>query len=144
VRLILWACVVGCGGKSDGGPPPLPVFADTGAAGDSDDGTPDDSGEGGADSGEPFCADAPLVNWVNFGEGFILEACQGCHATETPNRYGAPEDVVFDTVALAWEEADRILARAGGDYPTMPPLGGSSADDRLKLRYWLECAIPGT
>ncbi|MCB9797724.1 MAG: hypothetical protein H6741_33960 [Alphaproteobacteria bacterium] len=42
----------------------------------------------------------------------------------------------------AWQE--RILARAAADAPTMPPAGGTSEDDRTRLRWWLECAEPGT
>jgi len=146
VRLTPLLFVLACGGKSSGGPPPLPMFSDSGLAADSGDGgaQTDDSGGSDSGSGVDFCADAPLVNWVNFGEGFLMEACQGCHASGSPDRYGAPEEIVFDTVAQAWSQADRILARAGGAVPTMPPLGGTTEDQRLKLRYWLECADSGT
>ena len=131
--------LLGCGDKSSD-PPPLPEFDVTDAA--TDTGTDLDTG----DTGEPapeFCDDAPTLTWNNFGRGFILEACQGCHATDVPDRYGAPEDVVFDTVEVTWAQADRILARATGEYPSMPPLGGTHATDRAKLEYWLRCSEPG-
>jgi len=136
--VVLW---LGCGGKAMD-PPALPVFHD--------DATPTDSGDLNHDSADPsdpdpdFCEDAPLLTWANFGQGFITEACQGCHASATPDRYGAPESVTFDTVTQAWNQADRVLARAAGDYPSMPPLGGTSADSRLKLAYWLMCGESGT
>jgi hypothetical protein len=136
---ILLLLLLGCASKSSD-PPPLPDFGDEG---DQD----TDLGGDTADTAGPepdFCDDAPVLTWNNFGQGFITEACQGCHAGDTPDRYGAPEDVLFDTVAQAWDRADRILARASGDYPSMPPLGGTNADDRLRLEYWLRCADPGS
>jgi uncharacterized membrane protein len=85
------------------------------------------------------CADLPVLTWDNFGQGFLIENCQACHASSSPNRNGAPEDVTFDTEeqALAW--ADAILATAGGEAPRMPPEGGVSDDDRQRLEIWLNC-----
>ncbi len=138
----LWLLLLlGCGGKDGGGPPALPQFQDTSSDSDSGmDGTDTAVPE---DTGVDFCEDAPVVTWNNFGQGFITEACQGCHASNTPDRYGAPETVVFDTVEVTWQQADRVLARATGDYPTMPPLGGTLQSDVQKLEYWLRCAEPG-
>ncbi len=90
------------------------------------------------------CGDVPAVDWDNFGQGFLLEACQGCHATTTADRYGAPEDVSFDTVEQAWLHAEEILNVAATDDPSMPPRGGVEDDDRVRLRWWLECGTPGT
>ena len=96
------------------------------------------------DTADPFCAEAPVVTWNNFGNGFLRESCQGCHASTTANRYGAPEAVTFDTVEQAWSWSARILARSGVEDPTMPPAGGVREEDRLLLVYWLTCATPGT
>lgn len=93
---------------------------------------------------DPFCEDAPVVTWNNFGQGFVKESCQGCHASTAANRYGAPEEITFDTVELCWEFAGAILATATGDAPTMPPAGGVREDDRQRLAWWLRCAEPGT
>ena len=90
------------------------------------------------------CETLPVVNYANFGEGFITHYCQGCHAGSAPNRFDAPENVTFDTVEDVWTHADRILARAAVDPPTMPPSGGTSEEDRTKLSWWLTCAEPGT
>jgi uncharacterized membrane protein len=133
----LFLVLLGCGGKSTGAPP-LPFLG-----GDGDDtAASTDTGQGAAPSPD-FCDDSPVLSWENFGRGFVLEACQGCHAATAPNRYGAPEEVHFDTAAQTWELAERVLARAAGDYPSMPPLGGTGADDRLLLEYWLSCGEEG-
>ena len=85
------------------------------------------------------CADAPVVTWNSFGEGFLRENCQSCHASTAPDRHDAPEETVFDTLEDALANADRILARATGDDPTMPPEGGVDEDDRARLEIWLTC-----
>lgn len=109
----------------------------------------DDAGESGGSTKDSAattgtCAEAPIVNWNNFGEAFLIHQCNGCHAATTPERYGAPADVSFDTVEQAWAWAPRILARATGDTPSMPPRGGVSDDDRQRLVWWLSCAEAGT
>jgi uncharacterized membrane protein len=89
------------------------------------------------------CEGEPVVAYNNFGHGFLLTYCQGCHAGSAPERYGAPEAVTFDSVEEAWSWSDRILARtveAGG----MPPAGGVSAEELLLLESWLTCGAPGT
>ena len=106
---------------------------------DSDPPTPIDSG----DTGD-FCDDVATVTYNNFGQGFMTENCQGCHASTAPNRYGAPEEVSFDAVEDCWTWVDRILARSTGDSPSMPPQGGVSDDDRIRLSWWLRCADFGT
>jgi hypothetical protein len=123
-----------CGGADGGKAAASEEGSDTGAE-DQGDGAIDDTGA---------CADVPLVNWDTFGAGFMLHHCQGCHASTTPDRYGAPADVTFDTKADAWAWRDRILERSAVDPPTMPPAGGTSADDRVRLRWWLTCAPEGT
>ncbi len=109
-------------------------------------GCPAPNDTGSADSGgrDAFCQDVPLVDYNNFGEGFVLANCQGCHATTTVNRYDAPENVTFDTVDQVWTWSPNILAIATGDTPAMPPRGGIEPDDRTRLEWWLRCAPPGT
>ena len=112
---------------------PIAIFAFVAGCGEKD--APDTA---------DFCADVPAVTWNNFGHGFILENCQGCHAFTSLNRYDAPEDVYFDTVEDAWTWSDRIVIRSTGADPTMPPNGGVHADERTKLEWWLLCAEYGT
>lgn len=85
------------------------------------------------------CAEAPVLTWANFGDGFVTENCQACHASTTPDRRGAPQTVTFDTYEDTMAHRDRILARSGGDDPTMPPQGGVDAAQREKLTLWLTC-----
>lgn len=132
--LLVLACAPRADDADDGAQPP-----DSG-------GTPiqgDTSGDTSGDSGDP-CAGVPLVNYATFGQGFMSTHCQGCHASTTANRYGAPEDVVFDTVEQVWEWAPLILVMAVGKEPDMPPAGGVTEDDQTRLRWWLDCGEPGT
>jgi len=100
-----------------------------------------DSGTPDIDTGEldPLCVDAPVVTWSSWGEGFVSQNCQSCHRSTSTDRRGAPEDIIFDTEEDALSQADRILARAAGNEPTMPPSGGVSEDDRYLLEVWLTC-----
>lgn len=87
------------------------------------------------------CETAPVLTWANFGEGFLLDNCQACHASSAADRHGAPTQVVFDTLddVRAWE--DRIMARAGSELGGMPPAGGVSETDRELLLAWIQCSL---
>ncbi|NUO51146.1 MAG: hypothetical protein HOV80_19995 [Polyangiaceae bacterium] len=82
----------------------------------------------------------PVLTWEGFAQGFLITHCQGCHASTSPDRHDAPENVTFDTEeeALAWKE--RILTTAGTEPYTMPPAGGPTPEDRERLVAWLTCA----
>lgn len=98
-------------------------------------------GDDGGDSGalDPLCQDAPVVTWEYWGQGFLTESCQSCHASTSADRNGAPAAVVFDTEADVWSHRAAILETATGAEPTMPPRGGLSDDDRDLLEIWLRC-----
>ena len=96
-----------------------------------------------ADSTDPRCVGAATLDWDNFGHGFLTVQCDGCHASTAADRYGAPEDLTFDTVDEAWSHADSIVGVATGEAPIMPPRGGVSEDDRVRLGWWLLCGVPG-
>lgn len=98
-----------------------------------------DGESGGAETG--LCADAPVLMYANFGEGFLIENCQSCHASASGDRNGAPEGVVFDTLADVVSQSALILDVATGDDPSMPPQGGVDEEDREKLEIWLTCWI---
>ena len=96
------------------------------------------------DSGDP-CADVPVVNYDNFGQGFMSLYCEGCHGSEAEDRHGAPESVTFGSVTEVWAHSAQVLALAADvEAPTMPPGGGVPADERIKLYWWLSCATEGT
>lgn len=85
------------------------------------------------------CAEQPVLTWENFGDGFLTENCQACHASTSTDRRGAPAGVVFDTYGDAMAHRNRILARSAGEDATMPPQGGVSEADRERLAIWLTC-----
>jgi len=91
------------------------------------------------------CSDVPVVNYDNFGQGFIGLYCEGCHSADAEDRHGAPETVTFATVDEVWAWSEQILALAADlDDPAMPPGGGVPDDERTKLNWWLSCAPEGT
>jgi hypothetical protein len=103
---------------------------------------------GGSDSGDPDggaidCEDEAAVSWINFGQGFFIENCFGCHHAETPDRYGAPEEILFSHVDDVWDQKGMVLMVSAGANPTMPPNGGTTDLDRRKLEIWLTCGEPG-
>ena len=100
---------------------------------------PEALGSNTGDTGVDPCADAAITTWETFGAGFVTQHCQPCHASTTNERQGAPDTVTFDTEEEVLAQADRILARATGDDPDMPPEGGVGADDRYLLEVWLSC-----
>src|SRR5690606_4532806 len=88
----------------------------------------------------PACGeDVPLVSCETFTQGFLSTHCQGCHASTTPDRQGAPDGVTFDTEESAIALGEAIRRVAASDAPTMPPNGGPSAEDRHKLELWVTC-----
>lgn len=89
------------------------------------------------DSATASCDDS--VTYETFGRGFMTQHCQPCHASTTAERNGAPAEVVFDTEDDVRTWSDRILARATGPTPDMPPRGGVSDDDRVLVEQWLTC-----
>lgn len=90
---------------------------------------------------EPARCDTSYLDYGNFGEPFALDWCRGCHSSSVPAgmRQKAPMGVNFDTHADVQQWKERILIRAGGNAPTMPPAGGPSADERALLAEWLAC-----
>jgi len=88
-----------------------------------------------------WCADAPITTWNNFGEGFLVENCQPCHASTSVDRHDAPLSVTFDSPNEVAAHRARILVNATGDEPEMPPAGGVSEEDRARLEAWLSCAF---
>ncbi len=104
---------------------------------------PTGGGGGAGGQGPDPCEEAPVITWDSFGEGFLTGNCQPCHASTSLDRHDAPPAITFDDRELALALGARILARAGGDAPTMPPGGGTSPLDRERLRIWLTCWEPG-
>lgn len=85
------------------------------------------------------CGDGPVLTWANFGDGFMTERCQTCHAEASPDRRGAPDAVVFDREADVRSQVGAV--RAAVDGGTMPPGGGLTEAERALLERWLVCDL---
>ena len=46
------------------------------------------------------CSDGLYVTYDSFGRSFMATHCQGCHASSSLYRYGAPTNVIFDSEEL--------------------------------------------
>lgn len=91
--------------------------------------------------GDIVCDESPVITYDTFGAGFLATYCNGCHGGQVVDRKGAPPEVVFDTREQASAFADRILARRmppEGTMP-MPPAGGVTLEDDVRLHIWLTC-----
>ena len=81
---------------------------------------------------------APGPTWDNFGHAFFISRCQSCHASTTPNRFGAPIAVTFDSesqvVGQKVQVFDAVITNQ-----TMPIGGGVPTEDLDKLTKWLNC-----
>ena len=90
------------------------------------------------------CETATYLRYDNFAAGFSASWCRGCHSSSVPDggRQDAPRDVNFDTEEDLAKWRDRILVRATGDRPTMPPAGGPSEEERQLLLEWIDCGMP--
>ncbi len=86
------------------------------------------------------CAAEVDVTWQNWGKGFFLTYCSGCHAETALDRHGAPDAVVLDTLSEVRDWADRIDQRTLIDQD-MPPGGGVLTQDQELLAVFLACAL---
>ncbi len=94
-----------------------------------------------SDSGvSEACDDVPHVTWEDWGWGFMMTYCQGCHASTAPYRYGAPTGVAFDTEADAQTWSERIRVRTL-EQQDMPPAGGIPSEELAVLTWWLDCGL---
>ncbi len=76
--------------------------------------------------------------WANFGDPFFLTYCDSCHAETSPNRFGAPDGLYFDTEAEVLTDAAAIRS-AVIDNQTMPLGGGLPPEDLATLDNYLSC-----
>lgn len=102
-----------------------------------------------ADDGEALpppdsaqCQQSALT-YQNFAAPFIITWCRGCHGAGLPvtMRQNAPAGVDFDTAEQVRTAQGRILARATGSAPTMPPAGGPSDEERALMAEWISCGM---
>jgi mono/diheme cytochrome c family protein len=123
---LLPALLIACGGDAGDAPPPPGGTADSGS-------TP-------AGVDDTACGGAPDVSWQGWGRGFMATYCDGCHAADTSDRHGAPEDVNFDTLDQLRAQAERVRVRTL-ENQDMPPGGGVIDDDLWLLDAFLACGL---
>ena len=91
-----------------------------------------------SESLEMECETAPYVTWDNWIKGALSAHCQGCHATTSLYRYGAPENVYFDEEEDALDWLERIDVRVLEEQ-TMPPAGGLLPEELVLFEIWVRC-----
>lgn len=79
--------------------------------------------------------------WADFGDTFLRDWCRSCHSADSPNRYGAPEGMDFDTLedVHTWEGPIRSSVI---EDESMPLGGGISDAERAEFGAWLDCGAP--
>ncbi|MBM74892.1 MAG: hypothetical protein CMK59_05790 [Proteobacteria bacterium] len=89
------------------------------------------------DSSSP-CYGAEQVEWNYWARGFFDTYCRGCHSSTTVNRFGAPDNINFDSEAEVLSQAnaiyDSVILRQ-----SMPKGGGLEDKDMESLRVYLQC-----
>ena len=83
------------------------------------------------------------LTYESFGKDFLDRRCQTCHASDSPNRKGAPSSFTFGSRSDVEKHLVRIFERSAAENDTMPP----GPDDppllqRMKLAEWLACGAP--
>ena len=138
ITLSLGALVVGCGELDDEwtSQDQSDHVSDTSLNGESDTHQALDT----SSSGRLSCEESPIITWSTFGQGFMTNYCQGCHASATNHRYGAPTGISFDTLDEVIPYRERLLTIITGEEATMPPGGGINDLDVKRLVIWLTCA----
>jgi uncharacterized membrane protein len=88
------------------------------------------------DTSSENCSLTPT--YEEWAYGFFRGKCQSCHASNTTERYGAPEHITFDNYEQIqiWIEAieQTVLINQ-----TMPPSGGITDEETILLQQWLSC-----
>ncbi len=88
-------------------------------------------------------ARTPALSYDNFAQPFMSKNCTGCHHSEVKgeDRKGAPAGIDLNTFDDVQTWGYIVHARTLGDEPTMPPGGGLTADESLRLEEWLQCDL---
>jgi uncharacterized membrane protein len=82
------------------------------------------------------------VTYDAFGKGFMEQYCVRCHVSTKTSKFaraGAPLGKDYDVMDTIYKDKAEILKLAA-DQKKMPPDDPKpSADERAKLKTWLEC-----
>ncbi|HNC95214.1 MAG TPA: hypothetical protein PKW90_03755 [Myxococcota bacterium] len=77
--------------------------------------------------------------WSNFGESWFVTWCASCHAADAPQRFGAPEQFIFDSEEQVINNIALIRTVVLGSSPSMPVGGGLPEEDRADVERYLDC-----
>lgn len=143
---VCWLLACGDGGEADASAQPGADDVDAG----NDSGMPPANASEKTDVGpwlrfaERPCPSDNQLSWENFGAGFVLAYCTGCHGRDVREdaRQGAPLSITFDDPNSIRDLDERIWSRAADGNATMPPVGGPDLEARRKLGQWLACGAP--
>jgi len=86
------------------------------------------------------CDVPPGFNWSGWGQPFFRTWCAGCHGGNAPERYGAPEWLVFDTEAQVYEHR-ALIHSSVLERGSMPLGGGLPAQEAASLALFLRCVF---
>ena len=78
------------------------------------------------------------ASWDAWASGFFTTYCGACHSQSSPDRYGAPDGIDFDTIEMVQAWSGRIHERVLVD-ETMPMGGGVPSDALDRLAVWMDC-----
>ncbi|HEX2679291.1 MAG TPA: hypothetical protein VHM19_21720 [Polyangiales bacterium] len=87
------------------------------------------------------CPPGNELTYESFGGPFLLNNCQGCHASTVTGtrRNGAPVGVSFDDIEAIRTLRKKIWQMAADDNTRMPPVGKIDPAQRVLLGEWLAC-----
>jgi len=90
------------------------------------------------------CRPESKLTYDNFGKGFMLTWCGGCHTSnlKSTDRAGAPIEMNFGSQALVKKHLQRIYTRAAIKGGSMPPSAPVPPEERARLAEWLRCNAP--
>ena len=84
------------------------------------------------------------LSYANFGEPFLERHCTGCHSShlDGERRFDAPMGIDLDSYQAAETYKSRIQARVlDPESPQMPPGGGPTELELVRLQEWLDCEL---
>jgi uncharacterized membrane protein len=86
------------------------------------------------------CDTGTAIRWDPWGQTFFADYCRTCHSAGTAQRYGAPEEINFDSLSDVRAHADEIR-RVVLEDRTMPVGGGVAESDLAGLDVFLRCGL---
>ncbi len=95
-------------------------------------------------SPDSSCFVGSNLNYENFGHSFVIEYCLACHSENLTgaHRFGAPDDLNFDTAIAIKAWRSRILDMFVVKDPHQRLGRVPSASEKEMVKEWLDCGAP--